>query len=83
MKKRIVVLLSVVALMVGMMVVTVAPAFANGFGKELNYGDWCGQDCGWHGTGNYGTHGAYDKGYHGDDDGGTHGAYNRGVGNIP
>jgi hypothetical protein len=82
--RRILVLLSVVALMAVMMIVTVAPAFADGgYGKDLNYGHWCGQDCGWHGTGNYGTHGAYDNGYHGVDDGGTHGAFNRGVGNIP
>jgi hypothetical protein len=52
--KRILVLLSVVAMMAVMMVVTVAPAFAAGFGKELNWGHWCGQDSG--------THGAYDRG---------------------
>jgi hypothetical protein len=45
--KRILVLLSVVALLVVMMVVTVAPAFAAGFGKELNRS--------WHGEGDWGV----------------------------
>ena len=79
--KRILVLLSVVALMAVMMVVTVAPAFAAGFGKELNWGHWCGNDCGTHGAYDNGTHGAYDNGWHGGGDSGTHGAYDWGVGN--
>jgi hypothetical protein len=48
--KRILVLLSVVALMV----VTVAPAFAIGGGKENNWGHWC-EPCGNHGGGNAGV----------------------------
>jgi hypothetical protein len=83
MKKHILVLLSVVALMVGMMVVTVAPAFASGYGKDFNWGHWCGQDCGTHGDYDKGTHGDYDKGTHGTFDWGWHGEGNSGVGNIP
>jgi len=63
--KRILVLLSVVALMVIMLAMSVAPAFAAGYGKELNRG----------------THGSYDNGWHGFSDSGWHGEGDSGVGN--
>ena len=84
--RRILVLLSVVALMVGMMVVTVSPVFAvpdGGYGKESNYGHWCEPTCGTHGDFDRGWHGEGNYGNHGTGDDGLHGEGNRGVGNIP
>ena len=81
--RRILVLLSVVALMAVMMVVTVAPAFANGGGKEHNWGNHGTGDNGWHGEGNWGHWCGQDCGNHGTGDNGHHGGGNSGVGNIP
>jgi hypothetical protein len=80
--RRILLVLSVAALMAAMLVATAMPAFADkGGGKEHNWGTHGEYDNGTHGDYNWGTHGEYDGGTHGERNWGTHGEYDRGVGN--
>ena len=73
--------IAVAALMVALMMVMAAQAFAVGGGKEHNWGTHGEYDNGFHGERNNGFHGNDNAGTHGEYNWGTHGEYDRGVGN--